>query len=99
MYWPIDDQNSAWDHRNIKLYYSHFGYDIFMIAWQWINGILYYFVDQSKSSLIVRWLFKTETFLAYIEYFVDRCGQLIVGDLENNGQATGEHVGRFFEVS
>ena len=31
-----------------------------------------------------------------IEAFIDRLCQLIVGDLENSGQATAEHVGRLF---
>ena len=35
---------------------------------------------------------------AYIEAFVDRWGQLIIGDLENGGQATDDHVGQLFEV-
>ena len=34
-----------------------------------------------------------------IEASVDCWGQLIVGELENCGQASAEHVGRIFEVS
>ena len=44
---------------------------------------------------------KPRLFLEDIEAFVDRWGQLVVGDLENDGEATYEldHVGRLLEAS
>ena len=41
---------------------------------------------------------KLRNFPAEIESFVDSWGQLIVGDLENGGQAATEHVVRILEV-
>ena len=32
MHWSIDNINSAFDNRKIKLYYLHFGFDLNMIA-------------------------------------------------------------------
>ena len=46
MYWYIYDQNGACDHIMIELYYLHLGFDICMIAWQLIDCIFYYQVDQ-----------------------------------------------------
>ena len=37
--------------------------------------------------------------LTYIEALVDRWGQSIVGDLEYDGQAAAENVGRLLEMS
>ena len=42
---------------------------------------------------------KLRLFLEGIEDFFDRWGQSIVGDLENGGQASDDHVDRLFEVS
>ena len=42
---------------------------------------------------------KSRLCLAEIEAFVDHWGRLIVGDLENGGQADAEYLGRIFEVS
>ena len=36
MYWSIDDQNSVFDHVNIKMDYLNFGWYIGMIAQKWI---------------------------------------------------------------
>ena len=58
MYWSIDDQNSAWDHRNITIYYLYFVFDIHMIFQQWIDRFLYYYIEQLNSSLIVWWVFE-----------------------------------------
>ena len=45
MYWSVDDRNSACYHRNIEMDYLHFGIDIFMIDWRWIDCRLYYSED------------------------------------------------------
>ena len=42
--------------------------------------------------------YKIDTFSVDIEDFIYLWGQLIVGDLENGGQAADEHVGRLFQV-
>ena len=83
MYWSIDNKNSAWDHRNIKLGYLHLGFDLRMIARQQIDRRFYYYVIQSNGSSIVWWLFeKSILYLAKIEAVVDHWDQSIIGDLE-----------------
>ena len=42
---------------------------------------------------------KSKICLAYIEALINCWGWLIVGDLENGGQAAAEYVGQLFEVS
>ena len=49
-----------------------------------------------NQSIIIQ---KARLFLVETEAFVDRWGQLIVGDLENSEQAANDHVGQLFEFS
>ena len=53
MYWSLDDQNSACNHRNIEMDCIHFGFDLHVITWLWIYCRFYYYVDQSRNSSIV----------------------------------------------
>ena len=57
----IDDRKSACDHRNIKLYYLHFGFHICRIYRRWTDNRFYYYEDQSNGSLIIHYLI-IETF-------------------------------------
>ena len=62
MYWSIDNQKCAWDHRNIKLYHLHFVIYLFIITQWWIDRCFYFYVDQFNGSLIVWWLIKNQNF-------------------------------------
>ena len=79
--------------------YLNFVFDLRMLYWLWIDCRIYYYVDRSKSRLIVQWWLKIETFLEYIEAFVDFWGQSFVGNMDTGGQAAAEQVVRIFEVS
>ena len=60
MWWSVDNQNSAYDYRNIKMDYLHFGLDLRIIDWQWIYLRLYYYVDWYNSRFIILLLFKNK---------------------------------------
>ena len=66
MYWSIDNQNSACDHRNIKLDYLHLGSDLNMIARRWIDCIFYYYIYLPNSRSIVWWSFENCNFFRQI---------------------------------
>ena len=44
-------------------------------------------------------IWKNYTFLSEIEASANCWGQLIVGELEKNGQSDAEHVARIFEIN
>ena len=56
MYWSIDDQKSAWEHRNIEvLILSAYILSLIFLSSLDIDCILYYYVDQSNGSSIIWW--------------------------------------------
>ena len=98
MYLSIYNQNIACDHGDTKMGHLHFGCDLRMITWWYIDSKLYYYVERLKVSSTIWWLFKIETLFGEIETFVNHWGQYIFSGLENCGHASDEHVGRLSEV-